>query len=108
MGWLNRLLGKEDLTAFKDAEEAINTAMRLSHFGSLKSYLNSNGPTDVLDTLDKSTLLHVAARSGNIENVNLLVQHRADVNAQDSNNETTLHVLINNWLNLNIAVMCIF
>lgn len=67
-------------------------------------YLLSLGKASAKDiTIFGTTLLHSASNSGSMELVRLLIQEGADVNAQDEDGESPLHVAMARSENYNVA-----
>ena len=58
--------------------------------GTVLQMLNHGADVNVLDGESK-TLLHLAAGSGNVEVVRVLIAHEADINARDNRDLTPLH-----------------
>lgn len=67
----------------------IEQLIRQGQVESVKTLLGSVNYAKLSDT-NKTTLLHTAAYSNNVEIMKLLISHGADINARDSYNETPL------------------
>jgi len=59
----------------------------------LKEYLENGGDPNLRDARGR-TLLHYAAKEGNLEAVRLLLKHKADPNARDRRGRTPLHYAV--------------
>ena len=99
----------------KKNRTALNIACINKHEGAINVLLNTNSDLNITDSYGE-TCLHTAVRQGcNTEVVQAIIDHGADVNATNKNNETALmkgcynkhegaiHVLLNASANPNIS-----
>lgn len=81
--------GKPALTADKE----IRTAILAGDVYTVDYLLSKNEELAEIEDSDQNTLLHYAAWKGDIRIVKLLIEHKADVNAQNKWGFTVLHDL---------------
>lgn len=80
---------EEERGTYNDLLEAVNKN-KLSDIETMYEHGNDIHATDPSDK-SKNTLLHIAARSGNLETVEFLIEKGFHINERNKNNETPLH-----------------
>ncbi len=74
-------------------DQEIRTAILTGDVYTVDYLLNKNSELAEIEDADENTLLHYAAWKGDIRIVKLLIEHKADVNAQNKWGFTPLHEL---------------
>ena len=79
-------------TKASEASPAIVLAARSGDLAAMKSALASGGGTEAQERMSQRTALHFAAESGNMEVVRMLLDAKANANAQDRTGKTPVTI----------------
>src|SRR5277367_2503594 len=77
-------------------EKGLLQAVRQGRAGSVAALLKSKVDVSVRDEIESATALHLAARSGHSEIMQMLIAAGIDVNAKTTFRETALHFAVAN------------